>query len=92
MGEKWTKEPPPAALIRLIRHHRYAFTELRPGGHPGDRGHSRWGLTEPQLAAIVAGQARQPAAPVEPSTNVQPGTVRRLPPGGKSRLKLRRHA
>jgi hypothetical protein len=75
----------------MIREHRYPFTELVAGGKPGDRGRRRWGLTEAQLSAIVEGQARRfPLVKTEAEPPVRP--VRRLPPGGKSRLKLRRQA
>jgi hypothetical protein len=43
-------------LVALLRRYRYKFTELSPGGRPGDRGRNRWGLTEGQLQAILRGQ------------------------------------
>lgn len=49
---------PVPGLVRLIRQYRYKFTELVPGGKPGDRGHHRWGLTEKQIDAIERGQER----------------------------------
>ncbi len=32
-----------SALAVLIRHYRYEFTELAPGGRPGATGRARWG-------------------------------------------------
>ena len=79
-----------AGLTALIRAYRYPFTELRPGGKPGDRSHHRWGLTEAQLAAIVRGQERgfaepepEPAAPVP--SKASPDGVSRLRRGGRAR-------
>lgn len=70
-------------LVRLIRHYRYAYTELVPGGRPGDVGRGKWGLTEPQLEAIVRGQARAFAAPPGRAA-LAPTATRALkpPPGG----------
>ena len=73
-------------LVRLIRHYRYAWTELAPGGRPGDVGRGRWGLTEAQFEAIVRGQARtfaaQPESDGPASRGPSPRTVLRPPPGG----------
>ena len=49
---------PVPELVAIIRRHRYGFTELKPGGRPGDPGRKRWGLTHAQVDAIVTGQAR----------------------------------
>src|SRR4051794_15365080 len=74
-----------AGLTRLIRHYRYEFTELVPGGKPGDRGRNRWGLTETQVRAILRGQARQFEAPrPEPEPGGEKASA--FSPDGKSRL------
>ncbi|WP_422928640.1 hypothetical protein [Singulisphaera sp. PoT] len=74
-------------LVAIIRRHRYEFTEIKPGGKPGDRGPRRWGLTESQIAAIQSGQARK-FLPPEEDTRVTPRHSP-LSPDGKARLRPR---
>lgn len=74
-----------ASLVAFIRVHRYPFTELVPGGKPGDRGRGRWGLTLAQLAHIVDKQVRRFEPPAtSPSEKPEPSLVS---PDGKSRLR-----
>lgn len=47
-----------AQLLAIIRQYRYPFTEIKPGGKPGDKGRNRWGLTEDQIRTILRGQER----------------------------------
>ena len=69
----------PRALVVILRKHRYPFTELAPGGRPGDRGRGRWGLSRTQLRAVLEGQARGWAAPPQaPPRAVSPDGVDRL--------------
>jgi len=82
----------PKKLAALIRRYQYEFTELVPGGKPGDRGRNRWGLTEAQLATIIQKQARgyepvpEPAATTAPaSTSESPDGVSRLHIGRRTR-------
>lgn len=70
-------------LVAIIRRHRYSFTEIKPGGKPGDRGRNRWGLTDAQLDAIVRGQERG-FAPPEPETIPSPS---KASPAGQSLLR-----
>jgi hypothetical protein len=77
-----------AALTALLRRHRYEFTELVPGGKPGDRGRHRWGLTEPQVQAILRGQARALPDPAALDTAAPQSSP--VSPDGKRRLKGRR--
>lgn len=72
-------------LVALIRKYRYGFTELAPGGKPGDRGRNRWGLTEAQLQAIIRGQSRQFTQPDPESSRAPISTP--LSPDGRSRLR-----
>jgi hypothetical protein len=74
-----------AGLVALIRARRYPFTELRPGGRPGDRGRNRWGLTDAQIVAILRGQERVPPDPSPPPAG--PARVSPVAPDGKSRLR-----
>jgi hypothetical protein len=78
-------------LVALIRRGKYRFTELRPGGKPGDKGHHRWGLSLAQVEAIVRGQERGLAElPIaEPEG---PGPLSPVSPDGKSRLRRGRGA
>jgi hypothetical protein len=73
-------------LADLIRERRYSFTEILPGGKPGDRGRNRWGLTIAQIEAIVRGQAK---IPPDLANLPQAGKTRLSPvsPDGKSRLR-----
>lgn len=73
-------------LASLIRERRYPFTEILPGGKPGDRGRNRWGLTLAQIEAIVRGQAK---VPPDLASLPQAGKARFSPvsPDGKSRLR-----
>lgn len=75
---------PVSGLVAIIRRHKYFFTELAPGGKPGDRGRNRWGLTGDQLAAILRGQERGFREPEPPKTepNKSPFST-----DGKSRLR-----
>ena len=73
-------------LVALIRRYRYKFTELAPGGRPGDRGRNRWGLTEEQLRGILRGQERGFRDP-EPEPAPETPRVSALSPDGKSRLR-----
>ncbi len=83
-----------ADLVAIIRRRQYGFTEIKPGGKPGDRGPNRWGLTEAQIAAIVRGQAKvlpDPAGSDKPdripaSTNLSPDGKSRLPRIGRARM------
>jgi hypothetical protein len=84
---------PVPGLVTLIKTYRYGFTELSPGGRPGDRGRNRWGLTEDQLVAIVRGQDRTFARGAEPASG-KPADSGPSPasPDGKSRLRRGRGA
>jgi hypothetical protein len=78
-------------LARLVLGGRHAYTELSPGARPGRRGRGVWGLTEAQLADLVAAQARRVG---DPSDRAEPGPARRAGssiPGhdGKSRIAAR---
>ena len=79
---------PLSSLVAMIRRHRYAFTEIAPGGAPGQRGRNRWGMTDSQIQAILKGQARAIKDP-EPEPNA---TAPRQPqsPDGISRIPRRR--
>lgn len=79
----------PRKLATLIRRYQYEFTELVPGGKPGDRGRNRWGLTEAQLATIIEKQARGYQPPAEPAVTVTPGPTSESP-DGVSRLHIGR--
>jgi hypothetical protein len=72
-------------LTAIIRRRRYAFTEVAPGGKPGDTGRNRWGLTVAQVEAIIRGQSKIPPDPSPIDTT----TPRLSPvsPDGKSRLR-----
>jgi hypothetical protein len=74
----------------LIRKYRYEFTEIAPGGKPGDRGRNRWGVTEAQLATIIAKQARGYQPPDEPKPGAPPFSP--ASPDGVSRLHRGRRA
>ncbi len=77
-----------ARLVELLREKRYPFTELRPGGKPGDRGRCRWGLTLAQYEEILRGQSRQmDPRPEPPAGRPAPSPVS---PDGKSRLRRAR--
>jgi hypothetical protein len=83
-----------ATLIEILKVRGYEWTELTPGVKPwgkGGRGRKRWGLTDDQIAAVVAGQSRRHARPA-PGDAPPPkpkGTIpgwdgkRRLGPRGK---------
>ncbi len=73
-----------AGLVALLRRGRYRWTEIAPGGKPGDRGRSRWGLTEEQLQAILRAQERQFPEPVPTTTVAAPSPYS---PDGRSRLR-----
>ena len=81
---------PVPGLVALIRTYRYTFTELSPGGRPGDRGRNRWGLTEAQFQAIVRGQERGFLPSERAATNA--ATPSAASPDGKSRLRRGRGA
>jgi len=78
-----------AGLVVLIRTYRYQFTELRPGGKPGDKGRNRWGLTEAQFDKILDGQRRE-FKPVETTEDQTRNGKSPYTPDGKSRLVRRR--
>jgi hypothetical protein len=67
------------ALVSLLKQYRYPFTELVPGGKPGQRGGRRWGLTPAQLDAVVRAQERQFEPPPEGDEQAAGGSS--LPPG-----------
>jgi hypothetical protein len=71
-------------LVAIIRRHRYSYTEIAPGGRPGDRGRNRWGLTEAQLAAILRGQSRHFVQPEPEKAEPRPSAAS---PDGRSRLR-----
>jgi hypothetical protein len=50
-------------LIAIIKDGGYSFTNLSPGSKPWGRGKRRWGLTDSQIDAVIAGQSRQIPAP-----------------------------
>lgn len=75
-------------LVAIIRKYRYEFTELAPGGKPGDRGRRRWGLSEAQLSRILDGQARQFAP--EPASEPTADDYAAVAPDGVSRLRRRK--
>ena len=50
---------PVPVLVEILREYRSPWTELRPGGRPGDRGRGRWGMTPGQLRDLIAGQERR---------------------------------
>lgn len=87
-----------ATLISLLKAKGYPWTELKPGGTPWGRGRQTWGLTDDQIAVVIAGQSRTFAATDAPDS---PGTAE-LPKGdarltslghdGKSRLRRGRVA
>ena len=75
---------PTGDLTAIIRRGGYRWTEIKPGGKPGDRGPNRWGLTEAQLQAIIRGQERgfvTPQGPEEAKAHDQS-------PGGVSRVRM----
>lgn len=76
---------PVPGLVALIRRGRYLFTEIAPGGRHGDRGRSRWGLTEARLQKIIDGQQRGFREP-EPEPAAVPVRVS-ASPDGKLRLR-----
>ncbi len=64
-------------LVVLLKTYGYQFTEMSPGGKPGDRGRGLWGMTAAQVEAVVRGQARgfnRPAAEVKPPKKGLPVT------------------
>jgi hypothetical protein len=71
-------------LVAVIRRNRHAYTELKPGGKPGDRGRNRWGLTPRQFEAILRGLERRP-----PEIRQEAATPLSSPlsPDGLSRLR-----
>jgi hypothetical protein len=74
-------------LVALLKAKGYAYTELKPGARPWGRGRQLWGLTDDQIAAVVAGQARRFASPEAPVA--RPPAVGLAAHGhdGKSRLR-----
>lgn len=72
-------------LLGWMRLGRYPFTQLKPGGKPGDRGPNRWGMTRAQVDAMVRGQARQLPEPVVAEAEAR--LVSALSPDGVSRLR-----
>lgn len=69
-----------ANLVALLKARGYAFTELSPGVLPwgkGARGRKHWGLTDDQIAAIIAGQAR--SMPKQDPADVDPEPTRGIP-------------
>lgn len=72
-------------LVRLLRHYRYTFTELKVGGRPGDRGRPGWGLTDTQIQTIIRGQERVFAVAAPPP--VEAPQMSPSSPDGKSRLR-----
>lgn|GEM_PF-4260765 len=79
-------------LVAMIRRNRYRFTEVKPGGKPGDRGRNRWGLTEAQLDAIVRGQERKwvepkPLDPAPAYNNESPDGRTRIPANRRTRMR-----
>ena len=83
-----------ATLIALLKAKGYPYTELKPGATPWGKGRQTWGLTDDQLATIVAGQARRHPLPTASGDGAS--TAPRIPglPGhdGKSRLRRGRGA
>lgn len=78
-------------LVALLKAKGYPYTELKPGATPWGRGRQLWGLTDDQIAAVVAGQARRFPGPVAAGQGTEaPPKAAPVPlPGhdGKSRLK-----
>jgi hypothetical protein len=71
-------------LVAIIRRGRHRWTELKPGGKPGDRGRNRWGLTEEQLRVILRALERGFPEPAPPTGSPVPSA---LSPDGRSRLR-----
>jgi hypothetical protein len=71
-------------LVGVIRRGRHTFTELVPGGKPGDRGRGRWGLTGRQLDTILRGMERRLPEPQPKPTTALSSLVS---PDGRSRLR-----
>ena len=76
------------ALTGIIKRNGFAFTEIAPGGRPGDRSFNRWILTVAQLDTILRAQARQfaPEPVAEPSAEAYAA----MSPDGISRLRRSR--
>jgi len=70
-------------LVVLLRKHKAVFTQLAPGGQPGDRGRNRWGLTEHQLRKLVAASQAQ-VPDLEPP---QPTGFSAVSPDGRLRAR-----
>jgi hypothetical protein len=69
-------------LIALMKAGGYSYTSLKPGAKPWGRGRQLWGLSAPQLQAVIDGQARHVRAS-------DPGTRRRRTAPGASRWVMR---
>jgi len=70
-------------LVVLMRKRKALFTELAPGGQPGDRGRNRWGLTERQFQKLVAASELQMPDLETP----QPTGFSAFSPDGRSRAR-----
>jgi hypothetical protein len=83
-------------LIALMKAGGYSYTSLKPGAKPWGRGRQLWGLTAPQLQAVMDGQARQMPATESSGADVAAGQgggrakKARMLPGHDGRSRLRR--
>lgn len=56
-----------ALLVSILKAHGYEYTQLTPGAKPWGRGRQVWGMTDEQIADLIAGQTRQHPKPENPA-------------------------
>ena len=78
-------------LVGLLRTGGYSYVELSPGAKPWGRGRRAWGLTDSQIAAIIAGQTRKIQTPEHEKITPKPRTkTPALFAGHDGKVRLRR--
>src|SRR5262245_45003665 len=78
-----------ARLIALLKSGGYTYTSLAPGSKPWGRGRQAWGMTDDQIAAVIAGQSkRHPTPSAVPSVTKPESGLKALGWDGIDRLGL----